>query len=242
MGDKEVQQLRERVASLEEENRELQQMLQKIIKKYKKLKEKMPQETDDSQAAKKKDRKKSGKSRNSETKTTGPESQSNSDLANTVLQSLDNDNLSYIQSVLSTVSVNYYFESTGNYLIHEAVKSGAIKILHFLCAKGADMNAVSDDGESPLTLGAEKNMHDSMCIILQHGRGKINIEFQNNYGLTALQIAVKNGNKEITSLLIAHGANANATNVLGDSLIKIAQKYGHQDIVLLLVNAGASLR
>ena len=81
-----------------------------------------------------------------------------------------------------------------------------------------------------------------MCIILQHGREKLDLEYQNPAGMTALQIAVKNGNKEIVSLLLIHGANVRATNFLGDSLIKMAQRCGHQEIVQLLVNSGASLR
>ena len=74
------------------------------------------------------------------------------------------------------------------------------------------------------------------------GRDRVNLEHMNKQGLTALQISVKNGNKEIVSLLIEHGADINITTVLGDSLLKMAQRAGHQDIVLLLVNAGASLR
>lgn len=60
--------------------------------------------------------------------------------------------------------------------------------------------------------------------------------------MSALQIAVKQGNKEIVSLLIEHGADINETNVLGDNLLKMAQRAGQQEIVLLLVSAGASLR
>jgi ankyrin repeat protein len=164
------------------------------------------------------------------------------ELPEALLKNIEFDNLSFITAVLPQITANYCFASTGNYLIHEAVKAGAIKVLHFICTKGADMNVKSRAGESALTLGAEENKHDAMCIILQHGRERMDLEFENMSGMTALQIAVRNGNKEIVGLLVAHGANVNATNVLGDSLIKMAQRAGHQEIVLLLVNSGASLR
>lgn len=237
--DKIIEELNARVSQLEDENRQLQSMLEKVIKKYKKLK---PLEERQSK------KKKTEPIPNLLTKTeenlsavslSSQQSMNNTSLS--LIQNIEIDNLQFIQTMITTITVNYYFES-GTYLIHEAVKAGAIKILHYLCKNGADMNIKSKAGESPLTLGAEENKHDAMCIILQHGRQKLDLEYHNPQGSTALQIAVKNGNKEIVSLLIAHGANVNVTNMLGDSLIKVAQRCGNQEIVLLLVNAGASLR
>lgn len=122
------------------------------------------------------------------------------------------------------------------------MRAGAIKVLNFLCTKGVNLNVVSQDGNTPLTLGAELGKHDAMCILLQLAKGRANLDYANKSGLTALQIAVKQRNKGIVSLLIEHGADINTTTVLGDSILKVAQRAGHQDIVLLLVNAGASLR
>jgi len=151
------------------------------------------------------------------------------------------DNLSALQS-LQNVGIDYYFSGTGNYLIHEAVKAGAIKILNYLASKGADLNAVSKDEETALTLGAELGRHDALCIILQQGRGKVDINYPNRLGFTALQIAVKKGHKDLVSLLVEQGADIEVTTALGDSLLRMAQRAGHQEIVMLLVNAGASLR
>lgn len=55
----------------------------------------------------------------------------------------------------------------------------------------------------------------------------MDLEHSNNNGMTAIQIAVKNGHKEIVSLLVEHGADVNITTKLGDSLLKMAQKAGH---------------
>lgn len=241
--DEQIQELTERVAQLEEENHQLQLMLQKVIKKYQKLTKKVqsdpnvPKET----PVPKQKKRNSHKKEERPSIETAPTSKAG-DIEYSLKQNIEFDNLSFVKSVLSSISVNYYFESLGTFLIHEAVKAGAIKILNFICAQGADLNAKTSSKDSALILGAEENKHDSMCIILQHGRDKVDLEYRSASGMTALQIAVKNGNKEIVGLLAAHGANVNITNFLGDSLIKIAQRGGNQEIVMLLINAGASLR
>ena len=55
-------------------------------------------------------------------------------------------------------------------------------------------------------------------------------------GMTALQIAVKNCNKEIVSLLIKHRANVLATNSLGTHA-QTGKRAGRQEILMLLLNA-----
>lgn len=234
--DLKIEELTKRVSELEHENKKLQNMLQKVIKKYKKLKD-VPHNPPALVSPDVIPPKVSEFPPPLEF-----EVQAVSNISDHLLMNLEIDNLSFVQASIPSITLNYYFETLGTFLIHEAVKAGSIKVLNYLCAKGVDMNAKSKSGESPLTLGAEENKHDAMCIILQQGREKINLEYANAAGMTALQIAVKNGNKEIVSLLIAHGANVLATNFFGDSLIKIAQRNGHQEIVLLLVNAGGSLR
>jgi len=91
-------------------------------------------------------------------------------------------------------------------------------------------------------LAAELNKCDPLCVLLQQSRGRIDLEHVNKQGLTAIQIAVKNGEKEIVGLLSEHGANVNVVNGLGDTLIQMAQRAGHQEVVMLLVNVGAPLR
>ena len=241
--DEQIQELTERVAQLEEENHQLQSMLQKVINKYQKLTKKvqsdpiLPKEPPPPKQKKRSSHKKEERP-SIETASTSKAG----DIEYSLKQNIEFDNLSFVKSVLSSISINYYFDSLGTFLIHEAVKAGAIKILNFICAQGADLNAKTSQGDSALILGAEDNKHDSMCIILQHGRDKVDLDYRNAAGMTALQIAVKNGNKEIVGLLAAHGANVNIANLLGDSLIKIAQRGGNQEIVMLLINAGASLR
>lgn len=166
-----------------------------------------------------------------------------SGLEESAVDYIEMDNLAFLQGLFKQgLDLNAQIPSRGTLLIHEAVKAGSIKVLNFLIIKGANLNSTASDGNSPLTLAAELAKHDAMCILLQMSRGRVNLDFANQSGMTALQIAVKQGNKEIVSLLIEHGADINVTTVVGDNLLKMAQRAGHQEIVMLLVSAGASLR
>ncbi|CAG9333174.1 unnamed protein product [Blepharisma stoltei] len=224
--DKIIKQLQERVNELEDINQSLNETIEVLLRRNKELESKLSAESPKHIPS---------------SPSTRP-STTTSEYSQDVLQHIQMDNLSFFQSLISNgLSIDRHFEESGTFLIHEAVKSGAIKILHFLSSR-CNVNAVSDDGETPLTLGAELEKHDSICMLLQAGRDKVDLEHKNKQGLTALQIAVKKGNKEIVSLLLEHGADITVTTVLGDSLLRMAQRAGHQEIVLLLANSGASLR
>ncbi|CAG9330216.1 unnamed protein product [Blepharisma stoltei] len=222
--DRIIKELQRHIHELSEENKLLKQTVQHLQCQIKELESKVLSESP-----------KINSSNQSENPPTAEHNQE-------VLQHIEMDNLSFFQSLISSgLSVDHYFNELGTFLIHEAVKSGAIKIIHYLASR-CNLNNITADGETPLTLGAELDKHDSICMLLQTGRDKVDLEHKNKQGLTALQIAVKKGNKEIVGLLLEHGADITVTTVLGDSLLRLAQHAGHQELVLLLANSGASLR
>ena len=51
------------------------------------------------------------------------------------------------------------------------------------------------------------------------GQKEINIEYQNENGLTALALALKNKQEDVAQFLIAKGANVNALNKVGNFLM-----------------------
>jgi len=122
-----------------------------------------------------------------------------------------------------------------------------MKIVNYLRSQSVNLNAVTAHGDNVVvpptqTLAAELNQRDTLCVLLQHAKDRVDMEHANKLGLTGIQVAVKNGLKEIVGLLSEHGANLQVVNGLGDTLIQMAQRAGNQEVVMLLVNVGAPLR
>jgi ankyrin repeat protein len=85
----------------------------------------------------------------------------------------------------------------------------SVKIIEYLLAQGAHIDACSSDGESILMYSASyvKSNKISECLIDLGA----NIEQKDKWGNTALVIACKAGNIKLVKLLIEKGANAKVT-------------------------------
>ena len=72
-----------------------------------------------------------------------------------------------------------------------------------LIAKGADLNAVGPNGETPLTLAAMNGHKEIAEMLIAEG---IDVNAMDNDGDTALHLAALNGHEKIAELLRKHGA------------------------------------
>lgn len=80
-----------------------------------------------------------------------------------------------------------------------------------------------DTAEALISAGADVNHHDSL------------------HGETPLTIAGWNGLTKATKLLLAVGAEVNATNKYGTTALISAARGGHTEVVRLLLAAGADI-
>lgn len=137
-----------------------------------------------------------------------------------------------------------------------------------MLAKGADANAVNNNGEPVLVVAARSNSIGSVDVLLAAG-AKVNARTPN--GDSALMAAAINGNLEIArklrqkgaelegaqwtpliyaatggkdamvTWLLAEGANINATSANGTTALMMAVREGRSNVVALLIAKGADV-
>jgi predicted Fe-Mo cluster-binding NifX family protein len=153
--------------------------------------------------------------------------------------------------------------------LHLAAKKDYLHIVELLLAKGADIHAKDENGDSALhvaiaaghikviklllTYGAdlnEEDKEDSSPLHIAASTGQLkaakllikkgaNIDAQNKDGITPLHIAASNAHQNIVHLLLEYGADVNATCNDGWSALHSAACDGHIALVKLLLAYGA---
>jgi len=106
---------------------------------------------------------------------------------------------------------------------------------------GADPDSGGPRGEAPLLvatfLGSQSA--DTLCVReLIAAKADLNVFSEANHE-SPLHYAVQSGNREVVQLLLAAGANANATSSHGDTPLQGAVVRGNAELADLLLGAGA---
>ncbi|WP_187146241.1 ankyrin repeat domain-containing protein [Candidatus Amoebophilus asiaticus] len=108
-----------------------------------------------------------------------------------------------------------------------------------LLAKGANVNAVDHESETPLHLAVINGTKKIVETLVSKGA---DVNARDNYGNTPLHFAVGavgRGNKELIEVLVAKGANINAENNDGDTPLYQAIVIGNQAVIEVLLAAEA---
>ncbi|KAF8531801.1 ankyrin repeat-containing domain protein [Trichophaea hybrida] len=128
-----------------------------------------------------------------------------------------------------------------------AVTTCKLLILSRLFEYGLDVNVRSSQGNETLLMRAvrsRKLLPEMMALLLDHG---IDISAVNQWGSTALHIAVAHDSRESTEMLLQHGAHVNAVTGRGETPLHIALqnlgRYAHDRVgrVELLLKHGADV-
>lgn len=136
----------------------------------------------------------------------------------------------------------------------DAVKKGDITTTRELISQGANVNALDDPYETPLSSAAHEGWPQIVALLIQKGAA---VNGLSHSGITPLYAAASGESPqawraapEIIRLLINSGADVNGlagtrnslTNEDCDSPLDAALAYGHNDRAMILVQNGANVK
>ena len=139
--------------------------------------------------------------------------------------------LPYFVSEVSTDSMGET-DAYGNTPLHQASFNGQSEVVKVMLAKGeADVNAVNNDGETPLFVAVDSNNIYVSELLLGAGAQP---DKATNEGVCPLHAAAMNGNEHMVDVLIKHGAD-------GETALIIAARKGLNNVVSELTGKGADV-
>ena len=130
-----------------------------------------------------------------------------------------------IVTILSAKAVDF----VGETLLHFAAKAGNLQTVQFLLGQGADVNAASRGGFTPLYLAVGNDNIDVAKLLLEKGA---NLEaLTGRFQSTALHNAVELGLAQMVQLLLNQGARTDVVDLRKQTPVDIAIKNGNQALV-----------
>ena len=118
--------------------------------------------------------------------------------------------------------------------IHHAAKAGHVLLTELLIAKGGEVNAQDEEGNTPIIVASAYGHVEVVDLLIQVG-GDVNK--QNESGLTPLHYA--SANDQVLERLIQAGGEVNTQSSDGWTPLHIASIGGHVEVITALLAAGA---
>jgi hypothetical protein len=174
-----------------------------------------------------------------------------------MVNAIDADDVGYVRGAVENrvVSVNQLVPASaymeGTPLITIAARAGAVEVMRYLIAAGADVNARTPAGETSLMLaayfgmddGAASRRHEAVMQILVKAGASLESEW---YSYTPLSYAAYKGSVRTVKFLIDLGARVDTDVDRGMSYVPtplmMAAMMGHAECVETLLYAGADAR
>ncbi|HLN21936.1 MAG TPA: ankyrin repeat domain-containing protein [Bacteroidales bacterium] len=144
-----------------------------------------------------------------------------------------------VKSAIDTTDyIPSYFQDYIQYNLMIAASKGYISEIERMMDMGADINATTIEGATPLIFAVSNNKPDAVRTILKY---KPEIDKKTLSSETALMVAVKNQFFDIAEMLIRAGADIDYTDINGVSSLHFAALYGYLDITDLLLYYNAAV-
>ncbi|EAX99575.1 hypothetical protein TVAG_104560 [Trichomonas vaginalis G3] len=111
-------------------------------------------------------------------------------------------------------------------------------LLEYLISKGADINAKTENGSTPLHYAAKEKCKEAAEILISNGA---DINAKDKDGWTPLHYPARYNNKETAEILISNGADINAKTENGSTPLHYAAKGKCKETVEILISNGADI-
>ena len=125
----------------------------------------------------------------------------------------------------------------GQTALHTAAAFGSAQLVSLLLRHGANVNAATPQGITPLNL-AISGRRRAAVRLLTRSPG-VDLDAAEDDGRTALHFAAAAGSHSIVRLLLEHGADPNTRSVFGESPLHHAADHGNVGLVDVLIDHGA---
>ena len=126
-----------------------------------------------------------------------------------------------------------------NRALFNAVRDGVVKRVHLFLKAGADVDALDQDGWTPLHRAADRGYAGVVVALLaalgndRAQRAVVNAH--DRWGVAPLHRAALNGHTEVVAALLEHGAAANVQDPNGRTPLHLAALNGHAEVVAVLL-------
>ena len=148
-----------------------------------------------------------------------------------IFSAIEKNNLKQVESMLSAGTDPSEGDMLRNTPLHMAAFYGYEKIIDLLVAKGADVNAINEAGQTPLYNAIHADHVQAVEALLSHGASLANRYSDNRY--TALHLAALDGKYEVSEALLKGGANTKAKDANGKKPIQYAKETKDKTFVKL---------
>ena len=123
--------------------------------------------------------------------------------------------------------------------LHAGTLNGHADIVKLLIHKGANVNALDDDGDVPIIFASGGGHEEVVKILLEH---KADVNAKKKNGWTPLMAAAWNRHSSVVGLLVEAGADINCKTDDGYTALMGASKGGDLSSVKCLVENGADIQ
>jgi len=157
-----------------------------------------------------------------------------------LMQAVASGRLRTIQTLLDHGANPLAHDDSGRFPIHylDSDTPDGLKIAEILIKSGADINAVDNEGMTPLINLASSDNASVVRFLLAHGA---NVNAHSKDGNSALIEAAMSESTAVTRLLLDHGANVNSCDQRKVTALDYAASGGPLPIVKMLLAHGAKV-